>query len=164
MRTHSNRKAALVIAIVLASFAALAETVATFGFQWITPTWLFVAIAASLTALAAWSVAPRGRAFSGAAALAGLGWFAVLYVWPMTPRKLFFRDMQRIEVGMSRADVAQLAANWRRKMPGEDPFGWELPPTGEYWFHGEGGQLLSSDRCIVSYSDERVAAVEFVFD
>ncbi len=88
--------------------------------------------------------------------LVGLLGFAALYVWPLTPRKLFFRDMQRIEVGMTRWEVEQLAGQWSRTPTGESLIGWPVGPDVEHWFHGQGGQLLSSD--------ERVVSLEFVYD
>ncbi len=118
----------------------------------------------AITALAAWSSRPLGRGVAAVSALAGLVWFAALYVWPLTPRKLFFRDMQRIAVGMSRGEVEEFAGNWSRTPTGENMIGWPVGPDVEHWFHGQGGQLLSFDHCVIRYADERVASLEFVFD
>ena len=148
----------------MAALAALADSAATFAFGWVTPTWMFLAVAAGITALAAWSLAPLGRDFAAFAALIGCVAFAGLYVWPLTPRKLFFRDMQRVEVGMSRAEVEQLASKWSRTPTGENLIGWPVGPDVEHWFHGQGGQLLSSDHCVIRYADERVASLRFVYD
>jgi hypothetical protein len=154
----------LALALSLAALAALAETFATFALKWLTPTWLLFVIGAPITALAVWSVWPLGRGIAAASALAGFDWFGALYVWPLTPRKLFFRDMQRIEVGMSRSEVERIAGNWRRMPPGESLSGLSSEVGDECWFHGQGGRLLSHDHCVIRYADERVVSLEFVYD
>ncbi|MBL8804011.1 MAG: hypothetical protein JNN27_18550 [Planctomycetes bacterium] len=154
----------LALALSLAALAALADSAATLAFGWVTPTWMFLAVAASITALAAWSLAPLGREFAAFAALIGCATFAGLYVWPLTPRKLFFRDMQRIEVGMSRSEVQRIASDWRRMPPGESMSGLSADAGDECWFHGQGGRLLRHDHCVIRYADERVASLRFVYD
>jgi hypothetical protein len=154
----------LALALSTAALAALADSAATLAFGWVTPSWMFLAAAAGITALGALSVAPLGRDFAAFAALVGCVAFAGLYVWPLTPRKLFFRDMQRIEVGMSRSGVQRIASDWRRMPPGESMSGLSADAADECWFHGQGGQLLSYDHCVIRYADERVASLRFVYD
>lgn len=164
MRRRSPSMIGLALALSLAALAALADSAATFAFGAVTPTWVFLALAASITALGAWSVVPLGREFAAITTLVGCVGFAALYVWPLTPRKLFFRDMQRIEVGMTRSEVERVAGNWRRMPPGESMSGLSTSAGDECWFHGQGGRLLSHDHCLIRYVDERVASLEFVYD
>ncbi len=164
MRRHAPSRIGLAAALTLATVATLADTVATLGLRWVSPTWLFVCVGGAITALAVWSVRGRGRRVAAVTALGGIAWFSALYVWPLTPRKLFFRDMQRIEVGMSRDEVAHTAREWRRTPPGENLIGWPVGPDCEHWLHGQGGYLLSSDHCVIRYANERVASIEFMFD
>jgi len=154
----------LALALSLAALAALADSAAAFAFGWVSPAWMFLAVAASITALAAWSLAPLGREFASAVVLVGLLGFAALYVWPLTPRKLFFRDMQRVEVGMTRSEVQRIASDWRCMPPGESLSGLSSDAGDECWFHGQGGRLLSHDHCVIRYADEHVASLEFVYD
>lgn len=164
MKPRAWRASGLMLAVLLARAAASADTIATLAFRWIAPAWFSISVGAALTALAVWSVLPRGRLFAAAVALIAVAWFTALHHWPMTPRKLFFRDMQRVEVGMSRGDVAELGARWRRTPHGQDLFGWPVGPDAEVWFHGLGGMLLSSDHCVIRYSGERVASIHPSFD
>ncbi len=157
-------KAGLALAIGLATVVALADAFASYALQWIAPTWLLVGVGGAITALAVWSLWPLDRGIAAGAALAGLVWFATIYIWPLTPRKLSFRDMQRIEVGISRGEVGQLAGKWSRTPSGENVVGWPVGLDVEHWFHGQGGQLLSFDHCVIRYADERVASLELVFD
>ncbi len=145
---------------------ALADTFATLALGWVCPASLSVAVAVLLGALAAYSVRSLGAAAAVLAAVGTLAFFGGLYLWPMTPRKLFFRDMQRVELGMSRSEVRAIATRWRSGMPAGLSFGLldEPPPHFDVFHHGQGGQMLSSDHCRVRYEGDAVAEVEFLFD
>jgi hypothetical protein len=115
-------------------------------------------------------LSPSGSAVGAApavlAAVGALGFFGGVYLWPMTPRKLFFRDMQRVELGVSRSEVRAIATRWRSGMPVGLPFGFqgEPPPHYDVFRHGQGGQLLGADRCQVRHEGDGVAIGEFIFD
>jgi hypothetical protein len=163
-RTNSQLGRVLPVAL-FAVLLALVDTFATFV-GWVCPTGLFVVVAAAVVAVTVFSVRPLGPALATLTGVLALAFFAALFLWPMTPRKLFFRDMQRIATGMTRSEVRALASRWRPGTPRWLASGLfdETPPDCDVFHHGEGGDLLSSDHCRVRYDGDVVSLVEFIYD
>jgi hypothetical protein len=163
-RTNSQLGRVLPVAL-FAVLLALADTFGTFV-GWVCPTGLFVVVAAAFVAVAVSSMRPLGVVVATLTGVLAVAFFAALFLWPMTPRKLFFRDMQRIAPGMTRGEVRALASRWRPGTPRWLASGLfsETPADYDVFHHGEGGTLLSADHCRVRYVGDLVAQVEFIYD
>lgn len=123
-----------------------------------------LAFGACAFALARRRVPRRAPAF----ALLALAFVAALAWWPWHGRKSFFRDVDALELGATRASVRDRMDEW----PKGHPFGDAVAglfhardPRVDLWHHNGTSQLDNFDHVIVRYDElDRVRAIERIVD
>lgn len=135
------------------------------------PLWAYAlfAIAGGLTI---WFLSGGSWKIREAAVLGFVVALGVLWVVPWTPRKAFLRDLDRVELGMTRAEVEEVMSGYIRgtgwpagplDAQGHAPPGELRVHQAEVFRHSTTGDF-DSDWGVVYFENDRVRAVEFLPD
>lgn len=161
-----TRRCAWMLALAGAALWLVDAGLTLFGV--IAPASVYLAAAlffgACVFALARRRVPQRAPAF----ALLALAFVAALAWWPWHGRKSFFRDVDALEPGVTRASVRERMADW----PEGHPFGDSVAGLFDahdlrvdLWHHNGSSKIDSFDHVVVRYDElDRVRAIERIVD
>ncbi len=137
--------------------------------------WLYLAVGALFAVGLLRPLAPRRQPYQLGALAVVLTALAALYVVEWSTRKPFLRDLARVQVGMSEADVRLVMARYK------EGTGWPMPPSPSgspanptpptelvlphsLVFRHSDEAAFNSDWAIIALSAGKVARVEFSAD
>jgi hypothetical protein len=166
------RSAALAIATLALGLLAACELVLAFP----VPGWLYLAVGAFFAVGLLRPLTLRRQKYQVGALALVLAAIATLYFVEWSTRKPFLRDLARVQVGMSEADVRLVMARYKEgtgwpAVPTSPPSSSAKPePAGELVlphslvFRHSDEAAFNSDWAIIALSEGRVAKVEFSAD